>query len=956
MGRQKVLKKHRFMALIVMLMFALTMAAPTAYAEEFSDIKGHWAEAQIKQMAAEGIVKGYPDGTFRPDGLITRAEFAVMVVQAFKLSNSKGQTFTDTDGHWAEEIIGTASANGIVSGYSDDLFGPDDPITREQMAVMIVKAAQLTDSTGGKNFADSQEISDWADEAVKIAAAYQLISGYPDNTFQPQNNTTRAEAAALLSKLFQKSMLPEKPVLPGDKTDEESALPDDNEITKPSTSTGGGGSSGPGKAIKVKEIIVTAENDNAVITDRGGQLQLTAEIKPANASNKKLTWSVDKPELAAIDANGLLTALANGTVQVTATAQDSSGITGTLAVEIEGQGLTDIAIKNEPNQLDYEAGEELDLTGLEVTLTYEDGFTEDVKAEDFAVKNIKASPAAGTVLTTDNDQQKIKISRGGKEVSTSGALSVIKSVTGVTLDPDSLDMKINDETTLTANVLPDGATNPSVTWKSSHEAVAAVDGNGKVTAIAAGDTTITVTTADGGYEAACLVNVTAREISSYTPLAGVIINEDKHMMDIDDLINGGHLPVQITVTDGVKPASADITAWSGTFDGGQTGTYELTAAWTIPAGYVDEQDPLTVTIQVKVNAVQTRGFKFEKLEGFDVPAGERGTSIGSIDLAAGVSGGEKPYTFSAEGTLPAWVQLSTAGEITGTRPETTSEKIENIKITVTDNTGKTASIKIDIGAVHYPAIKIQIVDTNKYKYLSYETPYLRNGEEPSADPVGYNAYHDSINGILYINGYDGGNFIAGKEADPYDLKIEVRGSNVTQGGRLVVYGNLLLEGQGASSSLKIIDNDLHVSEGELNIKTAASAGQFTIEINDKPNPNKLNIKSIYGKNGIIIAGKTKVVIAGSDKNQQAVGSSFGIASSYGDIIITGESVVDIDLETRATDVGIEVSYGKEVRIDTTGSLKIKSKKAFEAEPIINSAKYNMEGIWNSNYIYWSYTG
>lgn len=947
------MKRNRFIAIVVMLMFALTMAAPTAYAEDFSDIKGHWAEAQIKQMAAEGIVKGYPDGTFRPDGLITRAEFAVMVVQAFKLSNNKGQTFTDTDGHWAEEIIGTASANGIVSGYSDDLFGPDDPITREQMAVMIVKAAQLTDSTAGKNFADSQEISDWADEAVKIAAAYQLISGYPDNTFQPQNNTTRAEAAAVLSTLFQKSMLPEKPVLPEDKTDEESALPEDKEITKPSTSTGGGGSSGAGKAIKVKEIIVTAENDNAVITDRGGQLQLTAEIKPANASNKKLTWSVDKPELAAIDANGLLTALANGTVQVTAAAQDSSGMTGTLAVEIEGQGLTDIAIKNEPNQLDYEAGEELDLTGLEVTLTYEDGFTEDVKAEDFAVKNIKASPAAGTVLTTDNDQKKIKISRGGKEVFTSGALSVIKSVTGVTLDPDSLDLKINDETTLTANVLPAGATNPSVTWKSSDEAVATVDGNGKVTAIAAGDTTITATTADGGYEAACLVNVTAREISSYTPLAGVIINEDKHMMDIDDLIYGGQLPAQITVTDGVKPAPADITAWSGTFDGEQTGTYELTAAWTIPAGYVDEQDPLTVTIQVKVNAVQTRGFKFEKLEGFDVPAGEKGTSIETIDLAAGVRGGEKPYTFSAEGTLPAWVKInSTTGEITGTRPETTSEKIENIKITVTDNTGKTASIKIDIGAVHYPAIKIQIVDTNQYKDLSYETPYLRNGEEPSADPVGYNAYHDSINGILHINGYDGGNFIAGNADNPYDLKIEVRGSNVTQGGRLVVYGNLLLEGQGASSSLQVSDNFLEVKD-ELHITTAAGAGQFTLEINDKPDKSHSGIKSISATNDIIIDGKTKLVIASYDDLTTAL--CYGIRSSYGDIKITGESVVEIDLETN-NNVGIEVSYGKEVRIDTKGSLKIKSRKAFETEPIINSAKYNMDGNWNSNYIYWSYTG
>jgi hypothetical protein len=164
------------------------------------DINGHWAETNISKLVAAGAVSGYPDGTFKPDNTISRAEFATILVKAFKLESKEGKVFTDTANHWAREAIATAAANGIVNGYSDTTFGPNDNITREQMAVMIAKAAKLTDATEGKSFADGAQISDWAKEAVVKASGNGIISGYPDNTFKPQATATRAEAVTVIVK------------------------------------------------------------------------------------------------------------------------------------------------------------------------------------------------------------------------------------------------------------------------------------------------------------------------------------------------------------------------------------------------------------------------------------------------------------------------------------------------------------------------------------------------------------------------------------------------------------------------------------------------------------------------------------------------------------------------------------------------------------------------------------
>jgi uncharacterized protein YjdB len=163
------------------------------------DITGHWAEASINQLVNVGAVSGYPDGTFKPDNTITRAEFATILVKAFNLEAKSGKVFSDTTGHWAKDTISTAAGHGIVSGYSASNFGPNNLITREQMAVMISKAANLSGGEG-KTFADSAQIANWAKAAVAATSNKNIISGYPNNTFRPKAHATRAEAVTVIVK------------------------------------------------------------------------------------------------------------------------------------------------------------------------------------------------------------------------------------------------------------------------------------------------------------------------------------------------------------------------------------------------------------------------------------------------------------------------------------------------------------------------------------------------------------------------------------------------------------------------------------------------------------------------------------------------------------------------------------------------------------------------------------
>ncbi|MNM16229.1 Endo-1,4-beta-xylanase A precursor [compost metagenome] len=173
-------------------------------AASLSDIRGHWAESSITYLVNAGIIKGYPDHSFRPDGSITRAEFITMLAGAFKWPDNGGQTFADTESHWAKASISAALAQGVVNGYGDDRFGPNDLLTREQMAALAFRAAHLAAAEEAASaFKDSDQISEWARSPISVLVSTGLLNGYEDGSFEPQRRSTRAEAAALLAEILQ---------------------------------------------------------------------------------------------------------------------------------------------------------------------------------------------------------------------------------------------------------------------------------------------------------------------------------------------------------------------------------------------------------------------------------------------------------------------------------------------------------------------------------------------------------------------------------------------------------------------------------------------------------------------------------------------------------------------------------------------------------------------------------
>jgi len=172
----------------------------------FNDISKHWAEESIKVAVNEGIVTGYPDGTFKPGNKVTRAEFVVMLINTLKLDNEGAElTFTDTSkiGAWARRPVALAVEAGIINGYQDGSFRPNAVITRAEMAAMIALALDLPSETNAViGFADDKDIPLWARNAVGAIKELNLVSGNPANEYMPNSPTSRAEAVTVLVKVL----------------------------------------------------------------------------------------------------------------------------------------------------------------------------------------------------------------------------------------------------------------------------------------------------------------------------------------------------------------------------------------------------------------------------------------------------------------------------------------------------------------------------------------------------------------------------------------------------------------------------------------------------------------------------------------------------------------------------------------------------------------------------------
>lgn len=184
----------------------------------FDDIGGHWAEENIIYAAAREIFSGISETTFAPDSNMTRAMFVTVLGRLAGVTADMNRTsdFTDVpEGQWYTPYVAWAAENKIVEGYGNDLFGPDDLVTREQMCAIITRylkaeGYELTVQAEAADFTDSDSISEWAKEAVNYCQTRELIVGKDNNRFAPQDNSTRAEAATILRRLIEKVLMAKK--------------------------------------------------------------------------------------------------------------------------------------------------------------------------------------------------------------------------------------------------------------------------------------------------------------------------------------------------------------------------------------------------------------------------------------------------------------------------------------------------------------------------------------------------------------------------------------------------------------------------------------------------------------------------------------------------------------------------------------------------------------------------
>jgi hypothetical protein len=168
----------------------------------FRDVPAtHWAATYIQRLYCRGYVNGYPDGRFRPETYTTRAQFTKMLVlsRRWPLLDPATPAFTDVPrDYWAYKYIETAYAHDVLNGYADGTFRPQDNVTRGQLAKMLVQSQGWPRVHPAQATFGDVGSGHWAYEWIETVAAHGIASGYYDHTFRPTNFATRAQLSKTL--------------------------------------------------------------------------------------------------------------------------------------------------------------------------------------------------------------------------------------------------------------------------------------------------------------------------------------------------------------------------------------------------------------------------------------------------------------------------------------------------------------------------------------------------------------------------------------------------------------------------------------------------------------------------------------------------------------------------------------------------------------------------------------
>lgn len=187
--------------LLRMLLCILLILSMGTYADADTDLTGHWAEETIGSWITGGYINGYPDGSFKPDNGITRAEFITLANKAFGFTKKAEFQYSDVrEGDWFYSEVAIAVAAGYINGYPDGRMKPNEPISREEAASILMKIKNLqAEELLAAKFSDQQSLQ-WSRGAVGAVVKANIMVGYPDGSFKPVNQIKRGEAVIAMDR------------------------------------------------------------------------------------------------------------------------------------------------------------------------------------------------------------------------------------------------------------------------------------------------------------------------------------------------------------------------------------------------------------------------------------------------------------------------------------------------------------------------------------------------------------------------------------------------------------------------------------------------------------------------------------------------------------------------------------------------------------------------------------
>lgn len=526
-------KKYRNRILSFILTLTMVFSSFTVVNANDSDISGHWGEEVLQKWIDLGMLNGYANNQYQPDGSISRAEFVTLLNKM----NNNTQTsdgislYTDVktdDWYYAE--ISKALAAGYISGTSGTTVSPNKLITREEAAAIVVKSKgiALSDESILALTNDGNAASSWAKPYVSAAIEEGYISGNEGNVY-PKNNLTRAEAIALLDKLLTDTRTYSFPTTYGPETGTmtvSNVIVNNPDITLRNMTINGD--------LEITEAVgegnVTLNNvdikGNAYVKGGGEHTVIFNNVDVAGA-------------LVVNKLNGQIRILATGNTHISVTTLSSGAIL--VERELTGGGFETVTIPADiaANQAVVIEGNvdrfENQAEGLALTIN---GTVNELSStHSLNVKGeanvLKTTPSGDAKITSDKASATPQSNTtGGTGSSSTGSSSSDsddssssskKNVGSVAINESDTTLLVGETKTFIATVLPANASDKSVQWSSSNIAVATVDANGTVSAVSAGTAVITATTVSGGKTSSVTVTVKKQSLK----LALNLLTQDK---------------------------------------------------------------------------------------------------------------------------------------------------------------------------------------------------------------------------------------------------------------------------------------------------------------------------------------------------------------------------------------------------------------------------------------------